>query len=198
MSPPTITQFGPADYREQPWKNGGGRTCELRRAPHPVQPDAFAWRLSIATVTSSGPFSAYTGVDRIIMLLDGEGFGLRIASAREQLVTRRWEPLGFPGEASVHCRLLGGTVRDFNLMTDRELFRATLRVVSLPAGAGTLSIAPLTLLYLLEGTLQVETGADEPTQLLAVGDLVEANQLRALNYIAPGIAQVAVAELTPR
>jgi hypothetical protein len=70
--------------------------------------------------------------------------------------------------------------------------------VSLPAGSGILPIASLTLIYLLDGALRVETGTGKPGQPLAVGELVEANQLRQLAYIASRDAQVAVAELTPR
>jgi environmental stress-induced protein Ves len=193
-----ITLYGPADYREQIWKNGGGHTCELRRAPHPTTPDTFAWRLSIATISQSGPFSVFPGIDRAIMLLDGEGMGLSIGSADEQLLTRRGEPLHFPGEVPVHCRLLRGPVRDFNLMTDRELFHATLRIVTLPIGSGTQSIAPLTLMYLLEGELRLRGGEHAPSQPVAAGELVEASQLRQLNYTTSGGAQAAVAELTRR
>ena len=37
-----------SSYRAVPWKNGGGVTREILRAP--AEPDAFDWRLSLATV----------------------------------------------------------------------------------------------------------------------------------------------------
>lgn len=40
----------------QPWKNGGGSTLELFRIPHPQNPDDFIFRISMATVASSGHF----------------------------------------------------------------------------------------------------------------------------------------------
>jgi len=41
------------------WKNGGGTTREILRVP--AEPTAFDWRLSLATIDSPGPFSAFEG-----------------------------------------------------------------------------------------------------------------------------------------
>ena len=58
----------PADYRVTPWRNGTGKTAEIAVAPG--EGSRFAWRLSIADVPESGPFSDYPGYERIIAVVD--------------------------------------------------------------------------------------------------------------------------------
>ncbi|HZI04709.1 MAG TPA: HutD family protein, partial [Archangium sp.] len=129
-----MRRLGPADYRDMPWKNGGGVTRELLKLPHPSDPARFLARLSIATVGDSGPFSVFPGVDRTLMILDGAGVALTLRGEREVVLDRRWQPFAFPGEAEIQCRLLGGPVRDFNLMVDRALAQGALAVVLLAPG----------------------------------------------------------------
>ena len=50
-----------------PWKNGGGCTTEIAIAPPGASLDAFEWRISLATIAASGPFSAFPGVDRTLV-----------------------------------------------------------------------------------------------------------------------------------
>ena len=130
-----MRRWGPSDYRDMPWKNGGGLTRELVREPHPTRPEAFRLRLSIATVSTAGPFSVFPGVDRTLLMLEGEGMALTRKDAPEDVVlTPGAPPFAFPGEGVWDCRLLGGPVRDFNVMVDRALARASLERVRLGAG----------------------------------------------------------------
>jgi uncharacterized protein len=147
-----MRRLGPADYRDVPWKNGGGVTRELLKLPHPTDPARFLVRLSIATVATSGPFSLFPGVDRTLLLLDGRGMAWSIDHAPEVILDQRWQPFAFPGEAEIHCRLLGGPVRDFNLMVDRATAGATLEVLHLaPGETRTVAGAWTVLLHVLEG-----------------------------------------------
>lgn len=131
--------------RSMPWQNGGGITTELFRQPDPQGVAPFEWRVSLAHVASSGPFSAFPGVDRILGILTGGSLHLSAplwpAGALMQPVTRpgtgRAAPdvgasldeatpaplLAFPGEAAVDAQLLGGPLLDFNLMGWRERWR---------------------------------------------------------------------------
>lgn len=125
-----------------PWKNGGGATRELACWPPGAGIDAFDWRVSVASVAASGPFSAYPGVDRQIMLLAGDGFHLQApGGALELRLDQPWQPLAFAGELAVQCRLLGGASTDFNLMLRRGRWQGQLQVLrqacqpgSTPAG----------------------------------------------------------------
>jgi environmental stress-induced protein Ves len=126
----TLQRFDRAALAASPWKNGGGVTREIACWPPGAGMDDFQWRLSIATIAASGPFSAFAGVDRIIALLDGPG--VRLASddgAIDHALTRPLEPFSFPGEAAIHSTVLGTASSDFNVMTRRSLLRAQLQVL---------------------------------------------------------------------
>ena len=42
-----------------PWKNGGGTTREVLKSPASATIDTFNWRISLAAVATSGPFSLF-------------------------------------------------------------------------------------------------------------------------------------------
>lgn len=111
--------LAPADYRRMPWKNGGGHTLEIASDPPGSGVAAFAWRVSVADVERDGPFSAFPGVDRTLVLLAGKGMRLTGAGAPLELHTA-YEPVDFAGDAALHCALIGGPTRDFNLMVRRD------------------------------------------------------------------------------
>ena len=168
---PAVEIFGPADFHEQPWKNGGGVTRELLRAPHPHVAGKFAWRVSCAAVAASGPFSEFPGIDRSLMLLDGDGFALRCGNSPEVVLAERGQMIHFSGDLPVHCRLLGGPSRDFNLMVDRTLYRGELTLLRPGRTPQSLGSASLCLLYLLEGTITLSAPGSDRRSTLATGEL---------------------------
>lgn len=104
------------------WKNDGGWTTELARDP--PEGESFHWRVSIAEIEQDGPFSAFPGIDRELLLLDGSGIELDIDDAAPLRLAQRFERVRFAGEARVRCRLLAGPTRDFNVMVDRSRLHA--------------------------------------------------------------------------
>ena len=110
----------------QPWRNGGGRTRELL-----AWPDAEAWqlRVSVADIESDGPFSAFEGVARWFVVLEGGGVRLSLPHG-ERSLTPADPPLAFEGEAAPMCRLLEGPTRDLNFMARRGDGSATMRVAT--------------------------------------------------------------------
>ncbi|MBX3689997.1 HutD family protein [Dokdonella sp.] len=104
------------------WKNDGGWTTELARDPPQGEP--FNWRVSIAQIEQDGPFSSFPGIDRELLLLDGNGIELDIDDAPPLRLAQRFERVHFAGEARVRCRLLAGPTRDFNVMVDRSRLHA--------------------------------------------------------------------------
>ncbi len=107
----------PAAYRRVRWKNDGGWTSEIARCDDPQgAAGAFLWRVSIAEIERDGPFSVFPGIQRELLLLEGEGIELRCGDAAPRRLTRRFERLRFSGETPVDCRLLDGPTRDFNVM----------------------------------------------------------------------------------
>jgi Uncharacterized protein conserved in bacteria len=113
------------DYRAVPWKNGGGITREIL-AEEDAAGGGFLWRLSMATVAASGPFSHFLGIDRTIACLDGDGMRLAFNDGREETVAMGGVPLAFPGEADIHADCIGGETLDLNVMTRRDRFRHSL------------------------------------------------------------------------
>jgi len=114
-----IFLLAPNDYRVMPWKNGGGTTREI--LVHPSDTDDFDWRLSIADINTDGPFSAFPGYARTIMLLEGNGMRLQMDDAPPVEVTGKHRPVNFDGDSRTHCTLMDGPVRDFNIMTSKAL-----------------------------------------------------------------------------
>ena len=125
-----IHRFDTAALAATPWKNGGGTTREIVSCPEGAGMEGFDWRVSIATIGQAGPFSAFAGVDRVIMLLDGAGVRLRSRDGRiDHRLDRPHAPFAFPGDVTLECELLGGASTDFNLMTRRGRLRAEVRVL---------------------------------------------------------------------
>lgn len=125
-----------------PWRNGGGETREV--AAEPSADGGFAWRASIATIAQDGPFSAFPGVDRTIVLLEGAGVRL-VGDGVDHSLDRVGEPFPFSGDLAIDSTLLGGTNRDLNIMTRRGEWAASVRttsapVVPTPGHAGVLHI----------------------------------------------------------
>ena len=111
------------------WKNGGGVTREIVREPAGASLDDFEWRVSVADIAAAGPFSRFVGIDRHLLLLEGEGVnlssdeaGLNVNLLADDTV------LAFSGDVDMNSELLGGAVRDFNVMVKRGVWQARVKV----------------------------------------------------------------------
>ena len=150
------------DCPSRPWKNGLGRTRELAVQPPGAGMDDFLWRVSVAEVDSAAPFSAFPGIDRTIVLLDGEGFSMALDDGRTHALTEPFAPFAFAGEAQVVVTLAGGPTRDFNLMVRRGRIRG--RVEVWRGAADAVLRRHTVLLYCARGRLRLDE------QVLAAGD----------------------------
>ncbi|MGI2130647.1 HutD/Ves family protein [Shewanella baltica] len=134
------------DCPSTPWKNGGGSTKQLLISPINAGLTEFDYRISIASISSNGPFSSFIGIDRQLVILEGDGVELSIKShegtkqinslgAGEKIprdtdtteykrLTPADSPFCFAGETSITSQLLGSDVIDFNVMTKRGVFKA--------------------------------------------------------------------------
>lgn len=113
------------DYPRMRWKNGGGFTEEITRDAGDGL-DGFGWRLSIADIEESGGFSSFTGYQRIISVLQGDGMRLLVdGQASRPLLA--FDAFAFSGESQVACRLLDGPIRDFNLIYAPQHYAARLQ-----------------------------------------------------------------------
>ncbi|MCE9870612.1 HutD family protein [Hafnia alvei] len=117
-----------ADYHAMPWKNGQGVTQEIMRVDSPNGRD-FRWRLSMAEVSSDGDFSSYTGYQRILSILEGDGLQLKIDGRIEPPILTCGIQR-FSGDSRVSSTLLNGKVRDLNLIYDPRYYGARLQWVT--------------------------------------------------------------------
>jgi len=134
-----------ADYPRMPWKNGAGSTLEIARDAGDGL-DGFGWRLSIADVGESGGFSAFAGHQRIITVLEGAGMRLSVDGRPSRELTRG-DAFAFSGDSAVHCELLGGAIRDFNLIYAPRRYLARLQWLRVDGEARLFSSASSLLLF---------------------------------------------------
>jgi hypothetical protein len=97
----------------RPWRNGAGQTRELLVWPEDVT--SWQMRISLASITRSGPFSPYPGVQRWLAVIEGNGVVLRMAG-KEYRLDAASAPLHFGGDVPADCELLDGPTSDLNLM----------------------------------------------------------------------------------
>ena len=153
-----LRHLHPEDYRVMPWKNGLGTTTEI--AVHP--PDAaltdFTWRLSIADLGASGPFSSFPGYDRILVQLEGAPMTLAHEGLGERRLTLR-EPYRFAGELATHATA-PGPARDFNVMVRRDRASADLAVRTFAPGKGMIAAGnpKVRVVFLVAGTASAYSG----------------------------------------
>lgn len=121
-----------ADVAPTPWKNGGGTTRELVAWPDAAH---WVWRMSVAEVTKSGPFSCFDGVQRWFSVLGGAGVALSSGGQRSML-TLDSAPFCFDGGEHTDCDLLDGATHDFNLMTRSAANGVDFRMAANPVRAG--------------------------------------------------------------
>ena len=115
MSPdrsPTVARF--VDLIPIPWRNGGGITREVAALEDPV---GFAWRISIADVAQSGAFSAFHGIDRVLVLCRGTGMVVDVDGEPHRLGL--FDSVHFSGDAVTSATLPYGPTVDLNVMTSR-------------------------------------------------------------------------------
>jgi environmental stress-induced protein Ves len=172
------------DCPPQPWKNGLGRTREIAVQPSADGSEDFLWRVSIAEVDSAAPFSRFPGIDRQIVLLDGDGFTMTLDDERTHALTTPFAPFAFPGEAKVEVALAGGPTRDFNLMLCRARVRGAIDAWR-DAGPRAMDAA-IVLVYCARGAI------DSPDGTLQAGDAWRPPLDAAAPVLHPGALALAV------
>ena len=131
-----------ADHKRMPWKNGGGETTEIAVFPQAAGLSDFDWRVSMARVDGSGPFSSFPGIDRTLAILEGAGIVLDVEGQAPKRLVIGSEPHRFPADVATSADLIGGSVIDFNVMSrrgnvDHMVERVRIGLVS-PAGSARL------------------------------------------------------------
>ncbi|UMR31257.1 HutD family protein [Massilia sp. MB5] len=183
-----------ASLHASPWKNGGGSTTEIAVAPAGASFDEFDWRISLATIAASGPFSVFPGIDRTLTLVEGAGVVLDVGNERRVALSEREPVVAFPGETAVSATIEGITT-DFNVMTRRsrcshQLERRVVRDFS------TLERrSELTVLFLAEGeSLTVASGSERVAMVRYDALVLEREEVWTLEA---GQATVFIVDIIP-
>ncbi|MFJ7352672.1 HutD family protein [Phyllobacterium sp. NPDC097923] len=112
-------------HRRMPWKNGKGVTTEIAVFPEGASVDSFDWRISMANVPDSGPFSAFPGIDRVLAVLEGE-MVLGVDGRPPETLGPLSPAIAFPGDTPTSAVVLR-EVTDLNVMVRRGTFSARVR-----------------------------------------------------------------------
>ena len=153
-----FTRFDVAALAATSWKNGGGTTREIACQPQAADMAQFDWRVSVATIAEAGAFSVFPGVDRVILLLGGDGVRLHAATGLDHRLDTPLVPFAFAGDTAVDCALLGGMSIDFNVMARRDRCRADVKVMR---QACELGVASDGLVLAWGGTWNLQCGGDQ-------------------------------------
>jgi uncharacterized protein len=151
-----------SSFKEIPWKNGGGMTHEAMRVP--AGADSFHWRVSVAHIESSGPFSDFAGYSRHMVLLRGLGLTLKFGNGEQCVLRKIGDSVEFDGARPTHCELLHGPCVDLNFMVSESL-RADARIVPLDQSPTALASPQSALIFSVEAPLLLDGGAGEPVRL---------------------------------
>ena len=117
----------PENFVTMPWKNGGGITHEIAKRK---ENDKFLWRLSIAEVSSDGPFSVFAGLQRILTVIEGDGLALQTPDTT--IEARPMKPVSFSGDTPVTSTRGSAIVKDFNVIFDPLRIHADVKIVKIP------------------------------------------------------------------
>lgn len=156
-----------------PWKNGLGATTELAIGPAGATlAGPFDWRLSIAELKVSGPFSQLPGIERIIAQLEGPPMRLEHDSGDSRALALL-TPYRFQGEWATSATL-SGPARDFNVMAARAKLSPAVSVHHMRGGSrvSTLTRASVTAIYGLSGKIGVTVQGSPSSWAVATGELL--------------------------
>lgn len=144
-----------AGFTKGLWRNGRGISWDIASGDSVPSTDDFGWRFAIAEIAAPSPFSLYGPVDRVFTLIEGEGVDLCFAGGARLAVHERFVPHRFACDIPTECALAAGASKALNLFTARGRYAAEVEIVSI-TGSRLLQLpVPLTLLFALQGEIEV-------------------------------------------
>jgi uncharacterized protein len=175
-----------SSFTATPWKNGGGVTHEALRVP--ANGGTFLFRVSVAHIDSSGPFSDFAGYSRNMVLLQGAGLTLKFGNGESRVLQRIGESVEFDGATPAYCDLLDGPCVDLNFMAHQSA-QAEARVVRLDRSLSLQASAQTTLIFSIDAALSLDGNAGEVMRL-------EPWDLAVVSGCAARLSQIAAGDLT--
>ena len=119
-----VQRFG--EHRAMPWVNGKGTSYEI--ASDRNESDNWSWRVAIAPVKEDGSVSVLPGIDRELVVIEGNGMVLDIDGENIECLPDR--VVRFSGDSTTFARLIDGPVTDLGLMSVRGSATSSMTVVA--------------------------------------------------------------------
>ena len=113
------------EHSAMPWANGLGTSYEV--ASDRNVDGVWTWRVAIAPVVLDGPFSVMPGVDRELVVIEGNGMVLEVDG--ESVECLPGQVVRFSGDSTTFARLIDKPVVDLGLMTVRGSVTGSMIVV---------------------------------------------------------------------
>ena len=140
------------DYQKKLWKNGRGSTHEIA-VSH--EGGDYDWRLSMADIVESGPFSLFPGMERILVLLTGSEIGINHQGRPLEQSLPLFTPYQFSGDwqtsATIHDK---GS--DFNLIYRRDKFVGSIELINSDTQSKLIQTMDMTAVFCLQGKIKTE------------------------------------------
>ena len=167
-----LTILSPETFKTIPWKNGLGHTTELA-INSGGNLDNFGWRLSIASVVNDGDFSNFSGYQRHLVLIEGEGLILDHHNGDVDELANLLDVAHFDGGSKTCGRLVNGAIKDFNIMTNKQSFAAEVNChVEQHSADISFFSDKLIFAYSLKNEMSIEHGS-KPTISVPAGHLAQ-------------------------
>jgi environmental stress-induced protein Ves len=119
-----------SEHLAMPWANGKGTSYEV--ASNRDASNQWSWRVAIAPVVEDGPFSSLPGIDRQLVVINGNGMVLEVDGKTVDCLPS--QVVAFSGDATAYARLIDGPSVDLGLMTERDVIAGSLIVVTSVGG----------------------------------------------------------------
>ncbi len=172
----------PAHYQTIAWKNGKGVTTELAINSGATLAN-FDWRLSIASVVENGGFSDFSGYQRQLILLSGNGIKLTHDARQVDQLTLPLSMAVFDGACHTVGELIGGPVEDFNVMTKQKTFKADVKTFPQQHSINY-SATWISFIYATKQSIQIKYNLENIE--LAKGHLFQASSETVSNFQVTG------------
>ena len=181
------------EHRRERWRNGLGWTRAITAWPEAGA--QWQWRLSVAEIEQAAPYSAFPGVDREHVLLEGQGLRLRFGDGRVEELLPPGGRARFAGEKVVTGEPLDGRAVALNLMWRRDAIDA--QVLHRPLVGPMLFFADehdTWLLYMLSGQGRFDAASGLPP--LARGDAAVLASPQRRRFLLDGGGELLAMRLT--
>jgi environmental stress-induced protein Ves len=184
-----VSIIEPTSFSAMPWRNGLGTTIELLKQDLP-DGDGFAWRLSMADVTTNGEFSNFSGYDRSLLLLEGNGLTLDCDGTIHRL-EKPLQSARFSGDDPTVATLHDGPVKDFNIMVQRLYCSVQVSSAQHP-GESVLDVdGDILLIYAVDGELSL-SGPEISALAIRSGHLCVVQDPVNGSWLCRGASHIAV------